>query len=169
MSPDGRIFVCEEYVHAEILGVKRDVVKLLVGCQKGGAATEATTLEMEAAGIGLPSTNLHRQLSDHLRQLRLRVRVGNLEEAAVACVSAVRSKSHGELDLHADSVRAAESAAGLSGHSARAGNDHLDDGGDLAALPVGRSGAGAVFGLGVAGDSAATVDHGDELVRPERS
>ena len=35
---------------------------------------------------------------------------------------------------------------------------------DLAALPLGRRGPGAVFRVGVAGDRAATVHHGDELV-----
>jgi putative membrane-bound dehydrogenase-like protein len=44
VAPDGRIFVCEEYVHAEIAGVKRDTVKVLVGCEQGGPATGAVEL-----------------------------------------------------------------------------------------------------------------------------
>jgi len=44
VAPDGRIFVGEDYVHAEIKGVTRDVVKVLVGAEKGGAATEAITI-----------------------------------------------------------------------------------------------------------------------------
>lgn len=44
VAPDGRIFVAEDYVHAEIKGVTRDVVKVLVGAEKGGAATSAVTI-----------------------------------------------------------------------------------------------------------------------------
>ena len=45
-------------------------------------------------------------------------------------------------------------------------HDHLDDGGRLEALQMGRRGAGAVFRVGVDCDRAATEPHGDELVRP---
>jgi putative membrane-bound dehydrogenase-like protein len=44
VAPDGRIFVAEDYVHAEIKGVTRDVVKVLVGAERGGAATSAVTI-----------------------------------------------------------------------------------------------------------------------------
>jgi putative membrane-bound dehydrogenase-like protein len=44
LAPDGRIFVCEEYIHAEIPGRKRDVVKVLIGAEQGGVATQAITL-----------------------------------------------------------------------------------------------------------------------------
>lgn len=43
-APDGRIFVCEEYIHAEIKDRKRDLVKVLVGAKSGGAATKAIPL-----------------------------------------------------------------------------------------------------------------------------
>ncbi len=44
VAPDGRIFVAEDYVHAEIKGITRDVVKVLIGAEKGGAATSAVTI-----------------------------------------------------------------------------------------------------------------------------
>ena len=44
VAPDGRIFVAEDYVHAEIKGMTRDVVKVLVGAEKGGAASSAVTI-----------------------------------------------------------------------------------------------------------------------------
>ena len=84
-------------------------------------------------------------------------------KVAVAGGPAVRHQPRGEPDLHADPVRDAEPAAGVGGHPDRVGHDHLDDGRRLAALPLGRRGPGSVFRLGVAGDRAATVDHGDEL------
>jgi len=44
VADDGRIFICEDYVHANVPGIKRDVVKVLLGAEKGGKATEAITL-----------------------------------------------------------------------------------------------------------------------------
>ena len=44
VAPDGRIFVAEDYVHAEIKGMTHDVVKVLVGAENGGAATGALTI-----------------------------------------------------------------------------------------------------------------------------
>ncbi len=43
------------------------------------------------------------------------------------------------------------------------GNNHLDDGRNLAALSLGRRSAGAIFRVGVDCDRAATVDDMDEL------
>ena len=44
VAPDGRIFLCEEYVHAHVPGKKRGVVTVLVGPEKGGKAKKAITL-----------------------------------------------------------------------------------------------------------------------------
>lgn len=44
VAPDGRIFVCEDYVHARVAGMKRDVVKVLLGAENGGPATQAVTV-----------------------------------------------------------------------------------------------------------------------------
>jgi len=44
VAPDGRIFVCEDYVHARVPGMKRDVVKVLLGAENGGPATQAVTV-----------------------------------------------------------------------------------------------------------------------------
>lgn len=60
-------------------------------------------------------------------------------------------------------IRDAESVAGCCGHLDRLGNHHLDDGGDLATLPMDRLRTDSVLRMGVAGDRAATVDHSVEL------
>jgi putative membrane-bound dehydrogenase-like protein len=44
VAPDGRIFVCEDYGHARVPGITRDVVKVLVGPETGGVATSAITV-----------------------------------------------------------------------------------------------------------------------------
>ncbi len=102
-------------------------------------------------------------LPGHPRQLWVRVRPGDQEEAAVACGVALRHQSRGEPDLHANPVRDAKPAAGCVGYSDRVGDNHLDDGRRLATLPLGGRGSGAVLHLGFISDRAATVDHGDEL------
>ncbi len=102
-------------------------------------------------------------LPDHPRQLWVRVRPGDQEEAVVARGAALRRQPSGEPDLHSDPVWHAEPAAGCVGYSGRVGHDHLDDGRRLATLPLGGRGPGAVFRVGVAGNGAATVDNGDEL------
>ena len=77
--------------------------------------------------------------------------------------TAVRHQSGGESDLYADPVRDAQPAAGSDRHLHRVGDDHLDGGRRLAALPLGRLGTRSVFRVGVAGDCAATEHHDDEL------
>jgi hypothetical protein len=76
---------------------------------------------------------------------------------------AVRHQSGGEPDLHADSVRDAESADGGGGYSDRVGDNNLVRSRHMAALQMGRRRSGAVFRVGVAGNFSATVDHLDEL------
>jgi len=44
VAPDGRIFICEDYVHAKVPGLSRDVVKVLTGAEHGSVATDAITL-----------------------------------------------------------------------------------------------------------------------------
>lgn len=44
VAPDGRIFVCEDFVHARVPGINRDVVKVLLGAENGGPATQAITV-----------------------------------------------------------------------------------------------------------------------------
>ena len=44
VAPDGRIFVCEEYIHAHVKGKTHGVVTVLVGPEKGEKATRAITL-----------------------------------------------------------------------------------------------------------------------------
>ena len=105
-------------------------------------------------------------LPDYPGQLRLRVRPGVQEEVAVARGVALRHQSCGEFDLYADPIRDAKPAAGGGGHSDRLGDNHLDRDRCVATLPLGGCRPGAVLYLGVAGDSSAIVDHGDELVKP---
>ena len=101
-------------------------------------------------------------LPDHSRQLRVRVRPGDQEEAALAGGAAVRHQPRDEPDLHSDSIWDAKPALGSRGHPDCWGDDPVDDGRHLAALPLGGRGPGAVFYLGFAGDRAATGHHGDE-------
>ena len=115
------------------------------------------------AGTGDHRADLADSLPDHRRHVRLRVRAGDSEEDRLDGRVAVRHQPRGEPDLHADSVRDAEPAAGSGGHPDRLGHDHLDDRGDLEALPMGGRGPGAVLRLGVDCDRPATVDHLDEL------
>lgn len=51
VASDGRIFVAEDYVHAEIKGVTRDVLKVLIGAEKGGKATSAVTIEEDLDSV----------------------------------------------------------------------------------------------------------------------
>ncbi len=44
VAPDGRIFVCEEYIHAHVKGKTRGLVTVLVGPESGGKATGAVML-----------------------------------------------------------------------------------------------------------------------------
>ena len=44
VAPDGRIFLCEEYVHAKVKGKSRSTVTVLAGTENGGKATRAITL-----------------------------------------------------------------------------------------------------------------------------
>ena len=102
-------------------------------------------------------------LPDHSPQLRVRVRAGGQEESTLARGVAFRHQPRYEPDLHADPIRDAKSAAGCRGHPDCLGDDPVDDGRRLAALPLGGLGPGAVFRVGVAGDGAAIEHHGDEL------
>ena len=76
---------------------------------------------------------------------------------------AVCHQSCGKPDLHTDSVRDAKPAIGSRRHSGRLGNNHLVHRCRLAPLQMGRSGTGALFRLGIAGDDSATFHHVDEL------
>lgn len=102
-------------------------------------------------------------LPDHSAQFWVRVRAGDQEEAPVAGGAALRRQPCGEPDLHSDPVWHAEPAAGCVGYSGRVGHDHLVRHCSVAALQMGCCGSSAVFRVGVVGDGAATVDHGDEL------
>jgi len=102
-------------------------------------------------------------LSDHHRDVRIRLRADVSRQDWLEGRPAVRRQSRVESDLHADPIRDAEPASRLSGHFGRLGNDHLDVRGDLEALSLDQSGPDSVFRLGVVGNRAATVDHGDEL------
>ena len=108
-------------------------------------------------------TDLADSLPDHPGQLWVRLRSGDPKESAVDCDVAVRHKPCDESDLHADPVRNAEPAAGGGGHPDRLGDNHLDDDRRLATLLLGGRGSSALLYLGVVGDGAATLDHGDEL------
>jgi hypothetical protein len=79
--------------------------------------------------------------------------------------SAVCHQSCCQPDVHTDSVRAAEPAAGLGGHLSRAWNHRLGDGRRLEALPLGGAGTDALFALGCDGDGASARNHSDELGR----
>ena len=76
---------------------------------------------------------------------------------------AIRHQPRRQLSIHTDPIRYEEHAAGCGGHSDRMGDNNLECGCCLAALEMGRRGSGAVFRLGVAGDSFAIVDYLDEL------
>jgi hypothetical protein len=102
-------------------------------------------------------------LPDNRRQLRLRVRAGFTQEAAVDGGLAVRSQPRGESTVHADLRRVAERTTGGGRHLDRVGHDYLVRGRHLAALPLGCSDPGAVLRVGVHRHGAATVNHGDEL------
>ena len=115
------------------------------------------------SGSGDHRADLADSLPNHPRQLRVRIRAGDTKEIAVAGRLALRHQPRGQRDLHADSIRDEEPAAGLGGHSDRLGHDHLGSGGDLEAPPLGRRGSGAVLHLGVHSDGTATEHHGDEL------
>ena len=69
----------------------------------------------------------------------------------------------GESCLHAIPVGTAKSASSFSGHPGGLGDDHLDDGGRLAALQMGGRGTGAVFRVGLDCDRAAIEYYMDEL------
>lgn len=97
-------------------------------------------------------------LSNHPDNVRLRVRAGVAEEAAVESGRALRSQSHRQLDFHANPVWTEELATGSHRHRDRLDHDHLDEVGDLEALQMGRSGSGSVFHLGVDSDRL-TVEH----------
>ena len=107
--------------------------------------------------------DLANSLPDHPHQLWVRVRPGDQEEAAVAGGVAVRHQFRGEPDLHADPVRNAKPATGGGGYSDRLDHNHLVRNRHMAALQMGRRRSGAVFHLGVIGDSSATLDYLDEL------
>ncbi len=102
-------------------------------------------------------------LPDHPYQLWICVCAGVSRQGRLAGGIALRSQSRVEPDLHADPVRDAEFAAGCGGYSGRLDHNHLVRHRDLAAFQMGCCGSGAVFPLGVIGDGAAVVDHGDEL------
>ncbi len=108
-------------------------------------------------------SDLADSLSGDSHQLWLCVRSGVPKKAAVEGGIALCHQSGGEPDLHADPVRDAKPAVGGGGHSDRLGHHHLDDDRRLAALSLGHSGSSAVFCLGITGNGAAIVDHGDEL------
>jgi hypothetical protein len=107
--------------------------------------------------------DLANSLPDHHRVIRLRVRSSVPQKGAVDGGIAIRHQPRGEPDLHSHPIRDAKSAFGSGGHPDRLGNDHLDDGGDLEALPLGGGGSGAVLRLGVDCDGVATVDYVEQL------
>jgi len=76
---------------------------------------------------------------------------------------AFRHQPRGEPDLHAHPIRDAKSTARLGGHPHRLGDNHLDDGGDMVALPLGGCGTGAVPHLGFDCNVLATEHYVDEL------
>ena len=96
--------------------------------------------------------------------VRLRVRAGDTEEASVEGGFAVRHQPCGERDLHADSIRAAELAAGSVGHYDRLGHNYLYVLRHLEASQMGCGVAGAVFRVGLDCDRAAIVNHLEQLV-----
>lgn len=102
-------------------------------------------------------------LSDHPYHVRFRVRAGVAEEGAVDSGPAVRHQLCGEPNIHTDPVRAEELATGSHRHRDRLGDDHLDGGGRVEALQMGRRGTGALLRLGVDSERAAIVDHVLEL------
>ncbi len=76
---------------------------------------------------------------------------------------ALRHQPCSEPDLHADSLRDAELAAGSGGHPDRFGPHPLDGGHRAAALPLGGHGSVAIVRVGVAGNGATIKHHLDEL------
>lgn len=109
-------------------------------------------------------SDLADSLPNHLCDLWVRFRTGDPAESALARGIAIRYESCGEPCLHAHPIWAKKLAARCRGHSGRVVHDHLDDGSDLETLSLGHSSAGAILGLGVAGDRPATEHHGHELV-----
>lgn len=77
---------------------------------------------------------------------------------------AVCDQSRGKFDLYTDSVWPAEPATGGNRYRDRLGDNHLDDGGNLASLPVAGRSASAVPRLGFDCDGAAIEHYLDELV-----
>lgn len=108
-------------------------------------------------------TDLVDTLPDHFCDIRIHVRAGVERQSELEGGFAFCHQSGGEPDFHAHPIWPKESAARCRGHSDRLEHDHLDDGGGLEALPMGRRCTGPVFCLGFVGDGAATFDHGDEL------
>ena len=107
--------------------------------------------------------DLATSLPSDSRHVRFRLRASREEEAAMDDRFAVRHQSGGECDLHADSVRDAESAISGGGHSRCLGDNHLDVDGRLEALQMGCRGAGSVFRVGIACDGATTEHHLEQL------
>lgn len=104
-------------------------------------------------------------LPDDHRHVWLRILAGDVEETTMDGGVAVRHQPRSERDFYADSVRSEKLAVGCRGHLDRLGDDHVDDGGDLEALQMGRRVSSSVFHLGVDCECPATVDHALELVR----
>lgn len=102
-------------------------------------------------------------LSDHPDHVRLRVRAGVAKKAALEGGRSLRHQSHRQFDLHANPIWAEELATGCLGHSDRLGDNHLDVGGHLEALQMGRCGSSALFCLGVDCLGVAVVDDVVEL------
>lgn len=115
------------------------------------------------AGTEYHRDDLDHPLSDHHRQLRLRIHPGVQQESAVVGDSAFRHQPRGEPDLHADSVRASRPDAGSGRHPGRVGHDTVVHDEYLAALSLGGSGTGAVLDLGLPRHDSATLDHLGEL------
>ena len=81
----------------------------------------------------------------------------------MACGVAIRYQPCRQPSIHADPIRNEELASGCGGHSDRVDDNNLVHGCCLATRQMGCRGAGAVFRLGVVGDSFAIVDYLDEL------
>lgn len=79
--------------------------------------------------------------------------------------NAICNQPPSEPDLHGDTVRDEESTACSGRYPDRVGNDHLDDGVDLEALPLGCRRSGAILCVGVDCDRVAVVNNMDELVK----
>ena len=114
-------------------------------------------------GTGHHRTDLADSLPDHPHQFWIRLRVGVSREDRLDYRIAIRHQPRGESDLHSHPIRDAEPTAGCRGHFDCLEHDHLVGRGDLAALPLGESGPDSLLRVGLAGNSAATVDHGVEL------